>query len=60
MAKRAKNEVEGYVHQVSEMLKGKDGTTFSTAILQEDKTNTRLVIFYVHRQLFFRNAEKDK
>ena len=60
MEKRKKIEVEGYVHQVSEVIKGKDLTQFFTAVLQEDNKITQLVIFDIHRHNMFHNAEKDK
>lgn len=60
MEKRTKSEVEGYLHKVSEVIQGKNQTKFFSAVLQENKRNTRVVVFDVQRHHMYRTAETDK
>nr|XP_021329714.1 uncharacterized protein LOC108190180 [Danio rerio]XP_021332030.1 uncharacterized protein LOC108190180 [Danio rerio] len=57
--KRAKVEIEGYLHSVSAICEGSDNKYF-TALIQEADRNTRMVIFDLQRHDVFQNAEKDR
>jgi len=60
MAKKGKVEVEGFLHDVSELIQSGDGYKYFTALLQEAKRNCRVVIFDHMKQNRFCNAEKDQ
>ncbi|XP_052464063.1 uncharacterized protein LOC128021130 [Carassius gibelio] len=58
--KRAKVEIEGYLHDVSEILEGADHHKYFTALIQEAERNSRVVVFDLQRHDVFRSAEKDR
>lgn len=57
--KRAKVEIEGYLHDVSEILEGVDNHKYFTAVIQEAVRNSRVVVFDLQRHNVFRSAEKE-
>lgn len=58
MEKRAKYEVEGYLHDVSNVTEGANRRKYFTAVLQETGRNS--VIFDVQRHHIFVKAQKDR
>lgn len=60
MAKKGKVEVEGFLHDVSEMIQSGDRCKYFTALLQEAQRNCRVVIFDHMKHNTFRSAEKDR
>jgi len=58
--KRTKHEVEGYLHDVSDITEGANRRKYFTAVLQEAGRNSRVVVFDVQRHHVFVNAQKDR
>lgn len=58
MEKREKYQVEGYLHDVSNVTEGANRRKYFTAVLQETGRNS--VIFDVQRQHIFVKAQKDR
>ncbi|XP_017212030.1 uncharacterized protein isoform X2 [Danio rerio] len=60
-SKRKCLEVEGYVHDVSEVLQGKSSNVrYFTALLQEANQNSRVVVFDVQKHNSFQCAARDR
>ncbi|XP_073726177.1 uncharacterized protein [Misgurnus anguillicaudatus] len=60
MEKKAKCEVEGYLHNISEICQSRDDQQYFTGLLQEAEKNSRVVIFKTRQHNIFVNAEKDR
>lgn len=61
MAKQSNVEVQGYVHNVSEVHQSGSGTcSYFTAVFQEADRNTRMVVFDTERHNSFQCAERDR
>lgn len=60
MAKKGKVEVEGYLHDVSDLHETRQKKKYFTALLQEAERNCRVVVFDPQRHNSFQSAEKDR
>ncbi|XP_073727043.1 uncharacterized protein [Misgurnus anguillicaudatus] len=58
--KRALQEVEGYIHDVSDVLQSGSGSRYFTALLQDSEKNTRVVVFDLQKHNVFQCAERDR
>ncbi|XP_027013206.1 uncharacterized protein LOC113649567 isoform X2 [Tachysurus fulvidraco] len=58
-SKRSLYEVDGYIHDVSDVLVSRSGSYF-TALLQEAGKTTRVVVFDVQKHNVFQCAERDR
>ncbi|XP_051979609.1 uncharacterized protein LOC127640931 [Xyrauchen texanus] len=58
--KKLKVEVEGFIHEVSDVKEGASRKKYFTAVMQEAKKHTKMVIFSPQRHNWFNCAEKDE
>ena len=60
MNKQRVIEVQGYLHEVSELLEGVSSEKYFTAVLQQEKHRSKLVVFDHHWHPWYQAAANDQ